>query len=225
MRISEMKQCFPDPKIRACISKDCWEMPLFRSAMNRYHGEADAERIYQVIRKAFLCRYPSPLEEYEDRIEMGKSKRILKTLSGRMYGDSLHWVEGTAWEGEIEKRTARLAEQQLCREKAAVLYERLDLEPGVPRDIIAYAVKNPAIRQRIDELEEAGTPVMTREDLYSCMETVLIPQIQDKGISYIRFCTLSAISALAYGERSYWAERNGLDFSQLETTVFTPKAG
>lgn len=212
MRISEIKHCFENPRIIACV-KAFWEEELFRQALEKEKSEPTPEKVYNTIRDVFLQAL-SVSQSDEEKRKIRKYKKDLRTLSKHMYGETYHWAYGTEYEQQYiawEKQQQRRAETYERLNAISFLYERLSLSRITKKsDIVVQIAHNPRLSLAIMKQESSSSPITNMEELFDCLEKVILDSLHNEKWEYNFYYIMNSISYLAYKDSNYWLIKNRL---------------
>lgn len=208
MRISEIKSCISDEKIRTCIKKDFWEDEVFRKALEK-EKVASIETIYAAIKDVFI----SELEEKEkiSPATYRLHRRKICHLSKLIYGDRLYWALDTEWYDK-EKKHEEITRKKARHSDLDFLYERLSLKKSsdYKKDIIYMCAMNDAFYEDIINSEETIYPIFTLKDLYSHCCKVANAILKERKLTYYELRLIKSASYLAFSDAEFFLKENNL---------------
>ena len=181
MRISEIKKCFDDYKIVVCV-KAFWEDEIFREALVKDKSSPTPEKVYDIIRDVFLQMLNNS-QAAEEKRKIRNYRKALRKISKQMYDDPNHWTIGTEWEKIYADREKRRQKWEEAIERVDVLsslYDRLHLlRIEKKRDILFQISRYDDFYQAVIIRDSSDSPIAKIEDLYDCLEEVILNALQD----------------------------------------------
>jgi hypothetical protein len=213
MKISEIKKCFDNKKSICCVEA-FWDDCPFYEALSRNQSQPTAENVYNIIREVFLKMLEKGEQTPEEKKENQRRKKDLQSLSKQLYGNAYYWAKGTQWEYYI-LRTQERNERRKIYEKLSFLYERLSLSHVNRRYDIVYQIAHAKPFYEAVINSEYTNAIKTLEDLYDCMESVMLDILETNECNYQYFYIMNNISNIAHRDKNYWIIKNKLTIEYL----------
>lgn len=212
MRISEIKKCFDDRRIQQCISHGFWDVDLFRQELEKVGGEPTPDYVYSIIRNTYLEVLEESTVAYK---EERRYRRDLERLSNLIYGQTHYWMIGTKWENSL-KPVAIISRRH---QELHFLYERLETKKGkVKYDVIHKLAFDDELFKNVMDRERL-CPIQSREDLFVCLEEIVMAKVNSQQLSRKAYSIMNCISFITYGDTDYWITKNNLDHEEIRKTI------
>ena len=91
------------------------------------------------------------------------------------------------------------------------LYERLSLSRITKKsDIVVQIAHNPRLSLAIMKQESSSSPITNMEELFDCLEKVILDSLHNEKWEYNFYYIMNSISYLAYKDSNYWLIKNRL---------------
>lgn len=224
MRISSIKNLAGDRRIAHNFTF-FWNFQDFQQAMSSLPEEGSSiDSIYSAIVSVFLRKLDESNLDFDENSTINSLKRKVIALSKKIYDDKYYWAIGTKWKSErddyIQKQAYKLERRQARaerREKLEPLYGSLHLAHIEKADIIKLIILDEELSLAIiDSMSES----MTRKDLYNICEDIILPRIQLDTYTKLDLAIINKASRIAFGDKTYWAESNGLDLETINSKYY-----
>ena len=217
MKISEIKKCFDTQKAIYCV-KAFWDDYSFYEALSHSQSQPTAENVYKIIRDVFLKILEREEQSPEEKKENKRRKRDLKSLSKQLYGNAYYWAKGTQWE-YYEHQFQERNERRETYEKLFFLYERLSISHINHRYDIVYQIAHAKpFYEAIINREQTNT-IKNAEELYDCMENVMLDILNTEDWKQQYFYIMDNISNITYHDKNYWISKNQLTLEYLNNQL------